>query len=193
MAKTYVGHTLTEGNADLDPLWTIATGAAAQAATATTSAASAAAAAAGAQTTANTADAAAIAAQSTATAAAAALAALPLATKYTQDASAGPYVALAGELTGAVLVYADFTGISASTLTTRTAAQMIADATLAIGQAYTLRLINGSGGTCTLTAGGGVTLIGPVAILTATFVDYIVTVTGAGAMTFQSVGSGVVP
>jgi hypothetical protein len=108
------------------------------------------------------------------------------------NAGAGPLIASAGDLTGAPVVTAQYSGVNGSTLTTRTAAQMIADAGLLVGQSYLLRILNSAAGTCTLTAGAGVTLTGKVAILTATYCDYTVTVTAAGAITFQYVGTGTV-
>ena len=74
--------------------------------------------------------------------------------KYTANALSGAGTASAGDLTGAALVYALYSAVGAATLTTRTAAQMIADAALAIGQTYLCRIINSSGGTTTLGAGG---------------------------------------
>lgn len=118
---------------------------------------------------------------------------LAQATKFTLDATAGPLVAPVGDLTGANNVFAQYSGIAGSTLTTRTAAQMIADAGLKVGQSYTLRVINSNGATLTLTAGANVTITGHAAILTNTWVDYVVTVNTATTMVFQSVGAGTQP
>lgn len=117
----------------------------------------------------------------------------PLQTKFTLIATAGPYVALAGELTGAQYVVNQYSGIAGSTLTTRTAVLMIADAGLKVGQSYNVRILNSNGATCTLTAGVGVTVTGHAAILTNTAVDYVVTVPTATTMVFQSVGTVVSP
>lgn len=118
---------------------------------------------------------------------------IPLSVKFTLNATAGPTTAVAGDLTGADKVFAQYSGVNASTLTVRTAAQMIADAGLKVGQSFFLRIANSAAGTCTLTTAAGVTLTGHVAIATNTAVDYIVTVTAAGAITFQSCGTVVIP
>jgi hypothetical protein len=121
---------------------------------------------------------------------------LSLATQFTLNAGAGPLVASAGDLTPVSNtndVTAQYSGVNGSTLTVRTAAQMIADAGLKVGQTYRLRIINTAAGTLTLTTAAGVTLTGHVAILTNTGVDYVVTVTGAATMTFQSVGTVTAP
>lgn len=118
---------------------------------------------------------------------------VPLGAKFTLNAGAGPLVASAGDLTGAAFVAAQYSGVNGSTLTVRTAAQMIADAGLKVGQSYVLRIVNSAAGTATLTTAAGVTLTGKVAIATNTYVDYVVTVTAAGAMTFQSIGTGTQP
>lgn len=114
-------------------------------------------------------------------------------TKFTLNAGAGPLTASAGDLTGGYDVTAQYSGVNASTLTVRTAALMIADAGLTTGMSYRLRILNSAAGTATLTTATGVTLTGHVAILTNTGVDYVVTVTGAATMTFQSVGTVVSP
>ncbi len=116
--------------------------------------------------------------------------------KFITNAASGAATAAAGDLTGGSFVIARYSAVGAAALTVRTAAQMIADGALQPGAAYICRIVNSSGGTTTLTADAGptVTLTGHVAILTNTFVDYLVTVNAAGTgMTFQSIGSGVSP
>jgi hypothetical protein len=113
--------------------------------------------------------------------------------KFVLNAGAGPLVASAGDLTGANRVYAQYSGVNGSTLTTRTAAQMIADGGYGVGATWVVRVINTAAGNLTLTAGSGVTVTGKTVIATNTYVDYVVTVTGAATITFQSVGSGTVP
>lgn len=55
---------------------------------------------------------------------------------------------------------------------------------------YFLRIINTNGGTLTVSAGTGVTITGTNTLSTNTFRDFLVTVTGPAAVTFQSVGTG---
>ena len=116
--------------------------------------------------------------------------------KFVTNAASGAATAGVGDLTGGSTVFARYSAVGAAALTVRTAAQMILDGLLQPGYSFICRIINSSGGTTTLTADAGatVTLTGHVAILTNTFVDYLVTVNAAGTgITFQSVGSGVSP
>lgn len=114
--------------------------------------------------------------------------------KFTLNAGAGPLVASLGDLSGASDVVAQYSGVNGSTLTTRTATQMFADqGNVQPGDSYNLRIVNSAGGTLTLTAGAGVTVTGHAAILTNTFVDYVVTFTSATALVMQSVGAGTQP
>lgn len=79
------------------------------------------------------------------------------------------------------------------TLNTPTAAQIIAAIPNArVGMTYNLRIINSSAGNFawTLTAGSNVTLTGTMTIAQNTFRDFVVSVTGANAVTVQSVGTG---
>jgi len=115
------------------------------------------------------------------------------ASKFVSNAGAGPLVASAGDMTGADAVYATYSGVNASTLTTRTAAQLIADSGYGVGATWTVRVMNTAAGNLTLTAGAGVTVTGKSVIATNTWVDYVVTITSATAVTFQSVGTGTLP
>lgn len=110
------------------------------------------------------------------------------ATQFT-SVSTGNGTAAAGALEGGEFTVYATSGATA--LTTRTAAQMITQAGLAVGQSYMLRVYNTNAGTLTLTGGTGVTITGTATIATNVFRDYIVTVTGAATITFQNVGSGV--
>jgi hypothetical protein len=58
---------------------------------------------------------------------------------------------------------------------------------------FYIRIINTNAGTLTLTAGTGNTINGPATMATNTWRDYLVTVTGAAAVTYQSVGVGTAP
>lgn len=101
--------------------------------------------------------------------------------------------AAAGELTGAKWVTMNNSGATPGNYTTRTAAQMIADGFYQVGDSYNLRIVNGQGtGTLTLVAGdGNVTITGTATALVNTFRDFVVTITAAGTLTIQSVGTGV--
>ena len=115
-------------------------------------------------------------------------------TKFTLNTAAGPLVAGAGDLTGALFVAAQYSGINGSTLTTRTAALMATDTTtFAVGGTYIVRILNSGSGSLTLTAGAGVTITGKTVIVQQTYVDYLVTFVSATATTFQSIGTGTQP
>lgn len=103
--------------------------------------------------------------------------------------SSGNGTLSAGNIEGAGFTVLATSGATA--LTTRTAAQMIAQAGLAVGQSYVLRVYNTNGGTLTLTGGTGVTITGTATIATNVTRDYGVSVTGAAAITLQNIGSGV--
>lgn len=111
--------------------------------------------------------------------------------KYTKNTTSGATTAAAGDLTGAVEVFAEYSAVGAANLTTRTAAQMIADAgNVQTNDAYVVRIINTSGGTTTLVGGTGVTITGTATMATSTWRGFLVTFTGASAMTFQNIGAG---
>jgi hypothetical protein len=81
----------------------------------------------------------------------------------------------------------------AGTLNSATAAQIIAAIpNPQVGMTYNLRIINASGGAFawTLTTATGITLSGTMSIAQNTFRDFVVSYTGAGAVTIQSVGTG---
>lgn len=112
------------------------------------------------------------------------------AAKYTANATAGATTAAAGDLTGAAYVNALYSAVGAANLTTRTAALMIADAGLVVGQTYMLNIANSNAGTTTLVGGTGVTITGTATIAQNTTRQFMVKVTAAATMTFQSVGTG---
>lgn len=112
--------------------------------------------------------------------------------KFTLNATSGATTAAAGDLTGAAIVSAGYSGVGAAALTTRTAAQMVADATLQAGSTWLLIITNTSGGTTTLTAGTGVTLTGTMTMATNTVRIFLVTVVSATAITFQSIAVGTI-
>lgn len=119
------------------------------------------------------------------------LSSLKQAAKFTTAALAAAATAAAGDLTGAAYVVFTNTAINPGTYTTRTAAQMLADGLLSVGDTYELRIINGQGtGVLTLGNGVGVTLTGTMTMAINSWRDFIVTVTGANAITIQNAGTG---
>ena len=114
------------------------------------------------------------------------------AAKFTLNAGAGPLVASVGDLTGAAIVTAQYSTVGASTLTTRTAVQMIADNVLSTGSSYLLKIINTNAGQLTFTAGVGVTVTGTATVAANTIREFVVTVPTATTMTFQSVAVGTI-
>jgi hypothetical protein len=115
------------------------------------------------------------------------------AAKFTLNVTAGVQTAAQGDMTGAAVVTVQYTLVGAAALTTRTATQLIADAGLAglgIGDSWMVEIENTNAGTITLTAGAGVTLTGTATIATTISRRYVVTITAAGAVTFQMVSSG---
>lgn len=118
---------------------------------------------------------------------------VPGSAKYTKNTTSGVTTAAAGDLTGALIVHAEYSAVGAAALTTRTATQMFGDAgNVQAGDTYELTIINTSGGTTTLTAGTGVTLTGTMTLATNTTRRFLVTFTSGTAMTFQSVGVGTI-
>jgi hypothetical protein len=111
-------------------------------------------------------------------------------TKYTTNAASGAATAAAGDLTGAQSVVANYSAVGAANLTTRTAAQMFADAGAIVGQTYEVEIMNSSGGTTTLVGGTGVTINGTATIAAGTARWFAVTFNSATTMTFQNLGSG---
>lgn len=112
--------------------------------------------------------------------------------KYTTDATAGPTTAVAGALTGAAQVTAEYTNIGANNLTTRTATQMFADmGNVKPGDCYVLRIRNVNAGQITVVAGAGVTLTGTATIAANTVREFTVTFTSATALVIQNIGGGI--
>jgi hypothetical protein len=113
--------------------------------------------------------------------------------KVTTNATVGATTAAAGDLTGAADVTAIYTGVTnggAAALTTRTAAQMIADSGLQVGQSFVLLLVNGNaGGIMTLTGGTGVTISGTATLAASTSRKYVGKVLTATTMSFTNCAS----
>lgn len=114
------------------------------------------------------------------------------AAQYSTSAVAGPTTALAGAMTGAATVVAEYTNIGANNLTTRTATQMFADmGNVKPGDSYLLMIRNVNAGQITVVAGAGVTLTGTATIAANTCRLYVVTFTSAIALVMQNVGGGI--
>ncbi len=114
--------------------------------------------------------------------------------KYTKNTTSGATAAAAGDLTGALVVFAEYSAVGAANLTTRTGTQMFADAgNVQALDTYELTIINTSGGQTTLTAADGtVTLTGTMTIAASTTRRFMVKFTSTTAVTFQSVGVGTI-
>jgi hypothetical protein len=111
--------------------------------------------------------------------------------KFTSTAYSSSNAA-AGDLSGAVVVVCNNSGATPGTLTTRTAAQMIADSNLQVGQTYFCILANGQAtGTLTLAGGTGVTITGTATVAANTARLYTVTINTATTLTFQNVAGGI--
>lgn len=96
--------------------------------------------------------------------------------------------ASAGQLSGSTVVIMFNTGATPGTYTTRTAAQMISDSNLQVGQTYLLLLGNNQGtGTLTLAGGTGVTVSGTATVAANVGRLFVVTVNTATTMTFTGV------
>ena len=86
--------------------------------------------------------------------------------------------AAAGQLSGSAICVMNNSGSTPGTYTTRTAAQMVADAGLALGSPYLLLLVNGQGtGSITLAGGTNVTISGTATVAPITARLFLVTVT----------------
>ena len=97
-----------------------------------------------------------------------------------------------GAITGAKEVYLVSSNATPGAQLVRTAAQMLADTPNgAVGMSWKVRIINTGAGNFTLTqdAGNTVTITGDVVIPQDSWIDYVVTLTGAAIATMQSVGN----
>lgn len=99
----------------------------------------------------------------------------------------------AAMVSGADKVHHLSTGGATPTLTTPTAAAIIAGIpNMAVGQSYVLRLLNANSGIATLAAGSGVTITGTATLAAGTWTEFLVTKTAAATVTLQNIGSGTV-
>lgn len=103
--------------------------------------------------------------------------------------AAGNGTLAAGNMEGAA--WCNLASSGATAMTTRTAAQLIANIPNAqIGMNYMLMIFNSNGGTLTLTGGTGVTITGTATIATNIVRFYNVSITGAATVTMQNMGAG---
>lgn len=112
------------------------------------------------------------------------------AAKYTKNTTSGATTAAAGDLTGALQVTAEYSAVGAANLTTRTAAQMFADAAAVVGQTYELAIMNSSAGTTTLVGGTGVVITGTATIAASAVRWFLVKFVSATSVTLQNLGAG---
>ena len=115
---------------------------------------------------------------------------LPNAIVTTLNATTGSLPA--GAITGGQEVYLVSSNTTPGAQLVRTAAQMLADTPNgAVGMSWKVRIINIGTNAFTLTqdAGNTVTITGDVVIPQDSWVDYVVTLTGAATATMQSVGN----
>lgn len=111
--------------------------------------------------------------------------------KYTGTAT-GTGTAAAGDLEGAKDVVLNCSAQAAITLTTRTAAQIIAAIpNCQVGFKYKLTINNRNSDTLTLAGGTGVTITGTATIATVTWKSFIVTINSASAVGVQVTNSAI--
>jgi len=97
----------------------------------------------------------------------------------------------AGAITGSDRVTLISVNALPGTQTTRTAAAMVADATITAPYAYNLRIVNTGAGLFTLAAGSGVTLgAGTYTVAVNTFRDFVVAFSDATTCTITTTGVG---
>lgn len=109
----------------------------------------------------------------------------------TLNATAGALPA--GAITGAHQVTLVSSNAVPGTQTCRSAAAMVADATITAPYSYNLRIVNTGAGAFTLAADGGATVTlgaGTYTVLTNTFRDFIVAFSSGTACTITTVGVG---
>ncbi|MFT4068936.1 hypothetical protein [Paraburkholderia sp.] len=119
-------------------------------------------------------------------------------TGYFADAATASKTLTAQEMCGAAQNFLAFTGTfgAAGAITLPTAAALIAALPSVVqnnpvGISFQLRVINvATTQTLTMTTNTGWTLAGTMTLATATFRDFIVTITGAATAVLQAVGSG---
>jgi hypothetical protein len=115
----------------------------------------------------------------------------PAPAKLTTDAT-GSQTIPAGEMTGAAHVVLRNTANGVVAWTTRTAAQLFADAgNVQPGDSYILSVRNEGNGTVTFTGGTNVTFTGAATVATVTTALFVVTFTDATHVAIQRIGGGI--
>lgn len=113
--------------------------------------------------------------------------------KYSKDTTAGATTAVQGSLTGAGYVSIEYSAIGTANVTTRTAAQMIADEGYSPGHSYVCEIVNTHATlTLTLVGGTGVTITGTATVAALATRRFNVTVNSPTTMVFQAVGVGTI-
>ena len=118
------------------------------------------------------------------------------ATAYNAPANTGAFTATQSQIMAAestVLNVAALTGAAAITLpTVATLLSTLTAQQAVVGSSITLRVMNPSGSTATMTTNTGWTLAGTMTIPTETFRDFFVTITSIAnaTMTLQDIGAG---
>ena len=116
--------------------------------------------------------------------------------KYTTVATASPFTAAAGGMSGAAHVFYEVTTDGAVTVTTRTATQLYGDHAYSTGQgafpSYLLTVSNRGSGTLTITAGDGVTAADTMTLATLTTRTFVMVFTSATALTMYNGSKGTI-
>jgi hypothetical protein len=113
---------------------------------------------------------------------------LQKAKQVTSAASGTTYIA--GDMTGAEQVFLTSSANGANAMTTRTAAQLIADqGSPPVGYSWRLRINQTGNNTLTLTGGTGVTISGTNTVATTVVREYLMVITGASTITMTNIGA----
>lgn len=116
---------------------------------------------------------------------------------YSAATDTADFVATTGQLAGAQLVVLELTGVLAAGANITTPSATDLEATLPgalVGQSWVVRLVHSGSGAFawTLVGGTGVTVAGTATVAQGDWREWLVTLTGAAAITMQSIGGGTV-
>lgn len=113
--------------------------------------------------------------------------------KFVTSSTTTTLTPAAGSLTGAKHVYWQNTADGTLALTTRTAAQMLADSPKhGVGNFYQLTIVNRGNNTITITGGQGVTITGENTVATLVTRTYVMEFAGAEEIVMTSVDKGTI-